>query len=127
MARVAIIDDSIDTVQMLSLALSYIGHEPIPAHWGAEAIQLVSDQRPDVVLLDLMMPEMDGCHMLRRLRALPEGSDLPIIVVTASAGPSVEERVASAGGSACLFKPLSLDVLAGTIADCVGAATREPS
>lgn len=119
MARIMIVESNRDDADILGLAVSFIGHEPLPAYGGRQALELVIDQRPDLVLLDLVMPEMDGYETLQRLRSNLPIADMPVIVVTASTGAGVEQRVLEIGGSACLRKPLSLAALQGAITRCL--------
>jgi CheY-like chemotaxis protein len=115
MARVLIVDDDPNTVEMLAKALSLFGHQAERAFSGEEALQQVDAQPPELILLDLMMPGIDGYETLRRLRSMPGLDRLPVIVVTASSEPDLEGRVAAAGAAGCLRKPVHLAVLADTI------------
>jgi len=78
---------------------------------------MVTSERPDIVLLDLMMPGMDGYEMLARLRSMPEGKDLPVIVLSASHEDDLEQHVYTAGGNACLRKPIDLQALEKAISE----------
>ncbi|MEW6569124.1 MAG: response regulator [Chloroflexota bacterium] len=111
MAKILIVDDDAMTVDMLSMALKLFGHDVLRAYKGEEALAQVASNKPDAVLLDLMMPGLDGFEILKRLKALPEARTVPVLVVTASAEVDVEERVTMAGGAGCLHKPIDLDVL----------------
>lgn len=115
MARVLIVDDDPNTVEMLSKALALFGHQPERAYSGEEALLQVGERAPEVILLDLMMPGIDGYETLRRLREIPGMGNLPIIVVTASSEQDLEQRVAATGGDCCLRKPVHLSVLADSI------------
>ncbi|MGH2626609.1 MAG: response regulator [Anaerolineales bacterium] len=117
MARVLIVDDEITTVDVLSKALELFGHEPLPAYDGEDALRSLGQGIPDLILLDLMMPGMDGYETLHRVRQLPGARDLPVVIVTASPDPDLEQRVAAAGGNGCLRKPVDLDLLSRTIED----------
>lgn len=117
MARVLIVDDEITTVDMLSKALELFGHEPLPAYDGQDALRSLAQSIPDLILLDLMMPGMDGYETLRRVREIPGGHDLPVVIVTASPDPDLEQRVSAAGGNGCLRKPVDLDLLSRTVED----------
>lgn len=117
MARVLIVDDEITTVDMLSKALELFGHEPLPAYDGEHALRSLAQAVPDLMLLDLMMPGMDGYETLRRIRELPGARDLPVVIVTASPDPDLEQRVSAAGGNGCLRKPVDLDLLSRTVED----------
>jgi CheY-like chemotaxis protein len=120
MAKVLIVDDDPNTVEMLSKALALFGHQPERAFSGEEALVRAGEQAPQVILLDLMMPGIDGYETLRRLREIPGMGRLPVIVVTASSEPDLEQRVAAAGGDRCLRKPVHLS----TLADSIDAALR---
>jgi DNA-binding response OmpR family regulator len=111
MARILIVDDNHEMVKLLSLGVSLAGHEAFPAYDGETALSLIASDRPDLALLDLMMPGIDGFETLRRLRKLPHATDLPVIVITASENPDLQENVASAGGNFCLHKPINLQSL----------------
>lgn len=117
MARILIVDDNPLMLRMLQVMVTSCGYEAETAGSGAQALELIARQPPDLVLLDWMMPGLDGEETLRRLRARPEGRDLPVIVVTASADPNIFEKVARAGGDRVLHKPVSLERLARTIAE----------
>ncbi|MEX0787428.1 MAG: response regulator [Anaerolineales bacterium] len=115
MARVLIVDDEIATVDMLSKALQLFGHEPVPAYGGEHALRSLEMETPDMILLDLMMPGMDGYETLRRVRTSPAGHDTPVVIITASPDSDLEQRVSEAGGNGCLRKPVDLDALSSTI------------
>lgn len=111
MAKILIVDDDAMTVQMLSMALNLFGHTARRAYRSEEALHEAAAHRPDLILLDLMMPGVDGYETLKRMRALLAGERVPVLVVTASAEADVEERVILAGADGCLHKPIDLDVL----------------
>lgn len=115
MPKVLIVDDDPNTVEMLAKALTLFGHQAERAFSGEEALEQVNAQAPELILLDLMMPGIDGYETLRRLRRMPTGNRLPVIVVTASSEPDLEQRVAAAGATGCLRKPVQLSVLADLI------------
>lgn len=118
MGRILIVDDDPLTVEMLITAVSIFGHEGLKAYSGEQALQVVSGQKPDIVLLDLMMPGLDGFETLRQLRAMPGIDGLPILVVTASAERNVEERAASAGATGLMRKPVDLAALREWVRRC---------
>lgn len=78
------------------------------ARSGAEGLQLAEDVRPDVVLLDLHLPDLSGETVLQRLRALPDLHAVPVLVLSADASPVRGERLHAAGATAYLTKPLDV-------------------
>lgn len=70
-------------IELIKLILERAGHTVVGALGGGEALQMVAEVKPDLILLDLMMPDVDGWEVLRRLRAQEEFRDVPVIVVTA--------------------------------------------
>ena len=119
MARVLIVDDQAATVDLISASLRLLGHEPISAYNGEQALDLLAQQSPDIVLLDMMMPGIDGLETLRRLRNTPGLEGVPVIVVSAGQEFDLEERVQEAGGAVLLPKPISMDQLQAKIDDCL--------
>lgn len=119
MARVLIVDDQATTVDLISASLRLLGHEPISAYNGEQALELVRLHQPDIVLLDMMMPGIDGLETLRRLRQT-EGLDrIPVIVVSAGQQFDLEDRLQKAGGANLLPKPISMDRLQAKIDECL--------
>jgi CheY-like chemotaxis protein len=119
MARVLIVDDQAATVDLISATLRILGHEPISAYNGEQALEVTTESTPDIILLDLMMPGIDGLETLRRLRQTPGLEDIPVIVVSAGQEFDLEDRVREAGGAVLLPKPISMDQLQAKIDDCL--------
>jgi CheY-like chemotaxis protein len=111
-ATVMVVDDNPTMVEMLSMALNLFGHNALAAYSGEEALVRILESVPDLMLLDLTMPGIDGYETLRRLRACPETEALPVYVITAAAELDLEERVHLAGGTGLLRKPIQMETLA---------------
>lgn len=105
--RALVVDDEAALSELLSMALRYEGWEVQTASNGLEAVTAVRSFKPDVMVLDVMMPELDGMGVLRRLRE--EGIDVPVLFLSAKDG--VEDRIAglTAGGDDYVTKPFSLE------------------
>jgi two-component system OmpR family response regulator len=105
--RVLVVDDELNIAELLRMALRYEGWEVDVAHSGQSAISAARSQRPDAVVLDMMLPDFDGMEVLRRLRGAHD--DVPVLFLTAR--DSVEDRVAglTAGGDDYVTKPFSLE------------------
>ena len=74
LARILVVDDQPANIQLVGAALGKLGHEIIPASDGPTALRRLALRPPDLILLDLLMPEMDGCEVCRRIRMNPERS-----------------------------------------------------
>ncbi len=107
-ARILIVDDNHAMVEALSIVVSSRGHDPLIAYSGEEALEIIRSNRPDIVLLDLTMPGIDGFETLDRMRAMPEGASLPVLIVTALDEDDLEEKVSEAGGNGLLRKPVDV-------------------
>ena len=95
--------------------LSAKGHRIIVARNGVEAIERAQAEQPDLILMDIQMPEMDGLEAMRRLRADGALSTVPVIALTALAMPGDRERCLEAGANEYLSKPVSLRQLVAMI------------
>lgn len=110
-----VVDDNPMMVEMISMALNIFGHNALAAYSGEEALERIPEDDPDLVLLDLTMPGIDGYETLRRLRACPETEGLPVYVITAAAELDLEERIHLAGGTGLLRKPIQMETLADLV------------
>ncbi|WEK06045.1 MAG: DNA-binding response regulator [Candidatus Devosia phytovorans] len=108
---VLIVDDAADTLAMLSDALGFEGMTPIAASGGEKALSLVAELRPDMVLMDAMMPGMDGFEACRILKSEMGFSDLPVIFMTGRNDSEHVVRALAAGGVDFVAKPLVLTEL----------------
>ena len=115
--RVLLVEDNDDTRRMMSRALAHAGHEVREAADGKSAISLAAGLRPDVVVLDIGLPDIDGYEVARRLRASPPARAASIVAVTGYGRDEDRRRARAAGIDAHLTKPVSPDVLARAIGD----------
>ena len=105
-ARVLFVDDIPVNVRLLEAKLAAEYYDVITANSGAEALELIKSEPPDIVLLDVMMPEMDGFEVCRRIRAEPATALLPVIMVTALNEQSDRVTGLEAGADDYLTKPV---------------------
>ncbi len=110
-ATILVVDDSPPSVQLLELQLSHAGYRVIPAYSGAEALAIVSAQSPDLIILDVMMPGLDGFTVCRQLKADSRTWFIPIILLTALS--RVQDRIQGieAGADDFLSKPFNREEL----------------
>jgi two-component system, cell cycle response regulator DivK len=104
---ILVADDTEDIRLMIRVMLENKGHSVVEAADGREAVELATCKHPDVILMDLSMPVMDGIEATKCLRRQPETSNMPIIAVTAHCANSIwRQRALSAGCTECVGKPV---------------------
>ena len=107
--RLLLVDDNPRNLTLLELRLQTLGHELLFAHGGAEAIAIYDERAPDMVLLDLMMPDIDGLAVLKHIRA--RDAHVPVILVTAHSERSYRLQGLQAGADEFLEKPIDAPIL----------------
>jgi CheY-like chemotaxis protein len=114
--QVLVVDDYDDNRDMLRLVLERQGVEVVEASDGIEAVKLAYHCRPDLILMDISMPVMDGLDAVRQLKGVELTRSIPIVVISAHCGdPAVVKRVMDAGCLQCLAKPLELNEIKALI------------
>jgi len=114
-ARILIVDDNPTNVKVLQTRLAAEGYEVITAGDGEEALATARQHTPDLILLDVMMPKLDGFEVCRRLRADPSFPFTPIVLVTAMADSKDIVAGLEAGGDEYLTKPVDHAALAARV------------
>jgi CheY-like chemotaxis protein len=115
--KVLTVDDQQDTRELITLALGRYGAEVRTSDSASTALKMIEDWRPDVVVSDIGLPEMDGYDFMRRLREIEgDGDRIPAIAVTGYAGAVDESKALNAGYALHLSKPIELNELAKAIA-----------
>ncbi len=123
---VLIVDDQPDNLAIAKAVLTFQGAQVYGATNGEEGLEALRTIHPTFVLLDLSMPKMDGWEMLRRVRARPELSDIPVIALTAHAMEGDQERVLEAGFNGYITKPFDVMTLAAHIQRVIGPMRAQP-
>jgi CheY-like chemotaxis protein len=114
--KVLIIDDDADIRSIARLSLSRLGGmEVVEAASGAEGVRKAQNEKPDVILLDMMMPAMDGSETLAALRSQPATAMTPVILLTAMAMGAEVERMTALGAAGVLIKPFDPRTLSGDV------------
>jgi len=109
--KVLVVDDIAGNRAVVSDLLGSLGFDVLEADNGEAGLRSAQEQRPDLVLMDILMPVMDGLTATQRLRQLPGGCDLPVIMVSAGASEAERERSMQVGANAFLIKPIAFDEL----------------
>jgi two-component system cell cycle response regulator DivK len=115
MARIFFVDDDPITLQILGKAAQILGHTPILIDSGKTVTALAESNRPDLIMMDMMMPDMDGLSVLSYLHSQSQLADIPVVILSAGSAPDDRDRVLAAGAQAYLTKPVSLNILLETI------------
>ena len=105
--KIMAVDDERHIVRLIQVNLERSGFQVITAFDGPDALKKVETDRPEVIVLDVMMPKMDGFEVLKRLQANPETRNIPVIMLTAKAQDADVFRGWSSGVSAYLTKPFN--------------------
>lgn len=119
--KILIVDDENDIREVAAMSLEAIcGWSVVQARSGPEGVRLAQDQRPDAILLDVMMPDMDGPSTLQQLRSNTSTATIPVIFLTAKVQGSDRKRFAEMGVDAVLAKPFDPMLLCAQIAEALG-------
>ena len=111
--RVLVVDDEPNITELVAMALKYVGFDVATASSGRDALSSVGDFRPDLIVLDVMMPDLDGFEVCRRLRA--DGIRVPVVYLTARDATEDKVRGLTIGGDDYVTKPFSLEELVARI------------
>jgi CheY-like chemotaxis protein len=109
--RILIVDDNKDSADSLALLLEITGNKTYMAHDGVEAFEAIEKHRPEVVLLDIGLPKLDGHEVCRRVREQPWGKDIMVIALTGWGQEDDRRRSEEAGFNGHLVKPVDYDKL----------------
>jgi two-component system alkaline phosphatase synthesis response regulator PhoP len=120
--KILIIDDIPQIVQLYKFYIQKAGYEGIIANNGWEGLQQATAEQPDVILVDAMMPEMDGFEFIERFRKLTRPNSAKIIMVTTLSGDEFRARALSAGADDFITKPVSEETLQKKIESLFGAS-----
>jgi CheY-like chemotaxis protein len=113
-----VVDDESDIREVAQVSLELVGdYEVTTAACGRDGLEAARSDRPDAILLDVMMPEMDGPATLAELRADPETRDIPVLFLTAKTQSTERARLAELGAEGILTKPFDPLKLAGEVAE----------
>jgi len=119
--RILLVDDSATSLTMNRIVITKkTPHEVLTAENGPEGLKLAAASRPDLILLDVMMPGMDGLEVCRNLRSKTETSRIPIVLLTYRSGDDIVKRGYESGCTAYLNKPLEDAKLLQTISEYLG-------
>lgn len=118
---ILIVDDTIDLVELLATMIRSIGYTTVVAYNGEEAIEQAVRHNPDLILMDIRMPVMDGFEATERILAMPKLAGTPIVAVSAHCEGDWRKRALAAGCLNCVSKPLDFADIHELITKYIGA------
>ena len=113
--RILVVEDTEDNRQIIRDLLTNFGYELIEAADGAEGVAMAQSERPDLILMDIQLPEVSGLEVTKWLKEDPDLKEIPVVAVTAFAMKGDEERIRQGGCEAYLSKPISVAKFIDTI------------
>lgn len=119
--RILIVDDNKDCVDSLAMLLEMNGYEALASLDSADALVIAASERPDVILLDIGMPGIDGFELCRRLRREPWGKDALIVAITGWGREADQDEAFAAGCDHHFLKPVQFDALRGLLSSRLAA------
>jgi CheY-like chemotaxis protein len=120
-ARILVVDDDPDTLKLLRLILESSGFHPLLAENGRQALMVIAEQRPDLVLCDVLMPVLDGYETLVAIRTNPQTATLPVLMLSALGQEHDVQRAIEAGADGFIVKPFALRPLLTAINEKLAA------
>jgi len=120
MKRVLVVEDTEDNRQIIRDLLTSAGYETIEAVNGEQGVAMAAEHRPDLILMDIQLPVLDGYEATRRIKANPALRHIPIIAVTSYALSGDEEKTREAGCDAYVAKPFSPRLLLAKVREFIG-------
>ena len=114
-ARVLVVEDNVKNMKLFRDVLEAAGYDTLEATTGGQAVDLATEHLPDLVLMDIQLPDIDGAEALARLRADDRTASLPILALTAQAMEGDRERFLAAGFDGYLSKPVDVSDFVATV------------
>lgn len=122
MSKILIVDDDKETTNLLERIVSMKGHQPTSVNSSLLAVEVAHTVLPDVVLMDILMPEINGIQLCKIFKSIPTLKSIPIIIVSALNDAGSKRDTLNAGASEFVSKPVNPDTLAETITKLTSAA-----
>jgi DNA-binding response OmpR family regulator len=119
--KIVIVEDEPDTNEMFAEMMQLSGYNVFKSYGGNSALTLISEENPDLVVLDLMMPGLSGLEVLEKMRADPAMSKIPVIIVSAKSLPQDIQTGLDAGASMYLTKPVTYQELHQAVQETIQA------
>jgi CheY-like chemotaxis protein len=119
-AKVLVVDDEADSLEIMRMILENEGYEVQTASDGQEALSKISQQKLDLIFLDVKMPKLDGYELCRKLKRDPETTKIPVVMHSASGSEKTRAYAHEAGADGFMFKPFTMKKLVGIVKKHLG-------
>ena len=117
--RILLVEDNEATVEVMVLQVKFLGYDVIVARNGADAVELLAQELPDLIIMDIQMPKMDGFQAVSRIKNDPRTQSIPVLAATAKAMADDKERCLASGFDGYLAKPFTQANLGSAIKTCL--------
>lgn len=121
MSVILIIEDNENNMMLVRDVLQFKGYETLEATTGAEGVRLAIEREPDLILMDIQLPDIDGLTALAQIRADAAVRHVPVLAVSASVMPDDQQRIAASGFDAFITKPINVKGFVATVERFIGA------
>ncbi len=119
--KALIIEDNIDNMKLITFILEKNGYDTIWAENGTKGIELFLDKRPDFIILDIQLPDINGLEVLKEIRRLKANENIPIIAMTSFAMSGDRQKMLKAGCNGYIEKPIDPEIVIKQIKEIIGA------
>ena len=123
-ARILIVEDNEHDLALVRFLLDAFGHQPLRAQGGREGVELAKRERPDLILMDILMPLIDGFEAMRLIRAEPDLAETPIVALTTLGSSMEREAALRAGFDGVIVKPIVPESFVGEVDAYIPTALR---
>ncbi len=120
MKKILVVEDNDKNMYLICFIVEQMGHKAIRARTGEEGVAVALSEKPDLVLMDIQLPGIDGQEATRRIRMSEEGKDVPIVAITSFAMTGDRERLLAAGCTGYIEKPINPETIMGDISAFLG-------
>jgi CheY-like chemotaxis protein len=118
--KILVVDDEPDILKVVTFRLRKAGYHILEAVEGEQALQIIEKERPDLILLDLRIPVIDGYEVCKRIKSDDKTKDIPVIILTASVTRDMQAKVEELKADDYLVKPFDPAVLLTKVRNCIG-------
>lgn len=108
---ILVVDDELDILKVITFRIEKAGYKVLQAVTGQQALDLIKENRPDLIILDLVLPVIDGYEVCKRIKNNDEYKQIPIIILTASCTSDFDKKLKDTKADGCLIKPFDIEEL----------------